>query len=240
MPRLFNFRPAPAMFAAALAGILSIQPAAAQDGVGAPYAHNDWHDPRPEVPPPTGSVPPVAAPGQAGAVPALPAEAIPGRAQWLAECRRRLAGRDEWPREWRRERRKDHGHPAQGPDECESYFDDYYASARAHHEHQMQAYAGQALAGQPMYTMPMHMNAGHATEAGGHSGDCCRAAPMMMAPSGPYMLVPVMLPARKANCEREVIETIEEVIPSRRTVPHRAPPRDKRIRVVPEKRVRTQ
>ena len=240
MPRLSSFRPAPAVFAAALAGILSIQPAAAQDGVGAPYAHNDWHDPRPEVPPPTGRVPTVPAPGTQVAAQALPAEAIPGRAQWLAECRRRVADRDDWQREFRRERRKDRGHRAPGPDECESYLDDYYASARAHHEQQMQAYAGRGLAGQPMHMMPMPMNHGHAMEAGGHGGECCRAAPMMMAPSGPYMLVPVMLPARQANCEREVIETIEEVVPARRIVPRRAPPRDKRIRIAPDKRVRTQ
>lgn len=240
MPRLSSFRPAPAVFAAALAGILSIQPAAAQDGVGAPYAHNDWRDPGAEVPPPAGPVPPVPASGPAVAAQSLAAEAIPGRAQWLAECRRRVADRDEWQREWRRDRRKDRGHPAKGPDECESYLDDYFASARAHYEHQMQAYAGRGLAGQPMYTVPMTMNQDHRMGTGGHGGDCCRAAPMMMAPSGPYMLVPVMLPAHKANCEREVIETIEEVTPSRRIVPHRAPPRDKRIRVAPDKRVPTQ
>jgi hypothetical protein len=221
MPRFSSFRPALSLLTAALLGVLSTQPAAAQDAAGAAYAHKDWQDPRPDTP--TAS-PPVSVP--------LPVstESIPGRAQWLAECRRRVADRDDWQREWRRDRKRGHGHASRGPDECESYLDDYYANARAHHAHQMQAWSGQ----------PMQVIHGHAAGPGGHGGACCQAAPVMAAPSGPYMLVPVMLPARKANCEREVIETVEEIVPARRVIPRRAPPRDKRIRIAPDKRVRTQ
>lgn len=238
MPRLSSFRPAPAVLAAALAGILSLQPATAQEGVGAPYAHNDWHDPRDEARP-SRSLPPVTATAPVVAAQTVPAESIPGRTHWLAECRRRVADRDEWQREWRRDRRRGDEHVTRGPDECESYLDDYEASARAHHDRQMQAYAGQGFAGQPLHMRPMPMTRSHAAGSDRDGRNCCQGTTTWMAPSGPYMLVPVMLPATKANCEREVIETIEEVVPARRIVPRRAVPRDKRVRIAPEKRVIT-
>jgi hypothetical protein len=193
---------------------------------GAPaFAHGDAGPPPPPPGPPPGWQAPAAAPGYGPAPEA--------RMAWLNECRQRTARRDDGiggaviggvvggiagnriaGRHHRTlgtvagaavgavagaaiDRAEDNGRIR---DECERYFDDYYAYYAAH--------ARAPAYGQPMY---------------GYG--CCQ--PM------------AMLPARPApECREEVRYVTEYVtVPGRRIIPRRPAP-DKRVRIVPDKRVR--
>jgi len=100
-------------------------------------------------------------------------------------------------------------------DECEAYLDDYYARYRAPN-------------GQPYVQGPGY-GYGYGYPAYGYSaGGCCNQQPMMMVPV-------MMVPVGKPECT-ETVEYVTEYVPVR--TPAKRIIRDKRIKVVPDKRIK--
>lgn len=97
-------------------------------------------------------------------------------------------------------------------DECEAYLDDYYAQYRAPHG---QAGYGYGYGNNyPAYSYP--------------AGGCCNPQPMMMVPV-------MMVPVAKPECT-ETVEYVTEYVPVR--TPAKRIIRDKRIKLVPDKRTK--
>ena len=217
--------------------------------VAAPALAGDGHEhpsaPQPGVAPPG----PDMRPEWQGSQRPAPTHGIDPRArdEWLGECRRRAARRDDGlggavigglvgglagnriaGRGHRTvgtiagaavgavagaaiDKAEDSGRPR---DECETYLDDYYAR-----------YSQPAGYGYPGY--------GYVQQGYAPANGCCGAAV-------PMMMVPVMMVSRPMPECTETVETIYEDVPLRRRV-YRAPRPvpDKRIRVAPDKRIRT-
>jgi hypothetical protein len=107
-------------------------------------------------------------------------------------------------------------------DECEAYLDDYYA------RYTQGGYGGYGGYGYPQGYQPAY---------GYQAQGCCMAQPMMMVPV-------MMVPAQRAEPEcTETVEYVYEDVPVRprqRYIPRaRKGVPDKRVKIVPDKRVPT-
>ena len=218
------------------------------------FAGDAPHHPHPSAPEPGVAPPgPDMRPEWQGAARPAPGYGVDPRArdEWLGECRRRAARRDDGlggavigglaggfagnriaGRGNRTvgtvagaavgavagaaiDRAEDRG---RARDECETYLDDYYAR-----------YSQPVSHGYPGYGYGY----GYVQQAYAPAGGCCGAGV-------PMMMVPVMMVPRPAPECTETVETVYENVPARRRI-YRAPRPvpDKRIRVAPDKRIRT-